>query len=299
MAILRIRSGRTGATARLEKPDGAVAAGELAEFCLKKGLISTTDCLVCGSDPKQLVPVPPSVAFRYRQVFMNRHGDVIFVDSANREDKKPAVDEQRVDRILSSMQDIGIKRAAPQCRHSSGAACEHCLHQDPWDPAYLAAKGIKHLSFHSFLRRHSVKDKSIALDPGEYRYEVQKSCSFHAPYPKGICSKCAPSAITLRLQEFRHVDHVEFVSAATVDGPLVSEWRRTGRQVFAWLWGRYEPYDGVPLGIKAVVEALEVPPQKSLPDGFVLGETTKDYDEAVNRVAASLGLQRVRPRLIV
>lgn len=87
------------------------------------------------------------------------------------------------------------------------------------------------------------------------------------------------------------VDHVEFARAEIIE-TLLSFWRRTGSQRFGYLLGRYEPYEVVPMGIKAVIEAIHEPPQEPLADGVTVGFPWED-EQRVERLAAACGLKVV------
>lgn len=85
-----------------------------------------------------------------------------------------------------------------------------------------------------------LEDLSVSINAG---------CTAHPPWPKGICSKCQPSAVTLNRQIYRHVDNVMFENSKIVER-FLSYWKATGCQRMGFLFGQYEEHTDVPLGIR-------------------------------------------------
>ncbi|KAF5384003.1 hypothetical protein D9757_006992 [Collybiopsis confluens] len=172
------------------------------------------------------------------------------------------------------------QRDAQFCKHGPKGMCDYCMPLEPYDAAYHKEHGIKHLSYHTYLQKVNPKSSSATqflppLSPLDYRVKVPCPTGNHPSWPSGICSTCQPSAITLQSQPHRMVDHLEIASTDIIDR-FLQAWRRTGMQRFGWLIGRYEPYDVVPMGIKAVVEAIHEPPQQGELDGLGLGLPWED-----------------------
>lgn len=61
-------------------------------------------------------------------------------------------------------------------------------------------------------------------------------------------------------QPYRHVDNIMFENGNMVNR-FLNYWRSSGHQRIGFLYGRYDVYDGVPLGVRAVVSAIYEPPQ--------------------------------------
>ncbi|QRV74022.1 nuclear protein localization protein 4 [Ceratobasidium sp. AG-Ba] len=187
---------------------------------------------------------------------------------------------------------IQRQRDSNFCRHGSNAMCDYCMPLEPYDPKYHAENKIKHLSFHAYLRKltppASSNSSSAHLPPlSPLSYRVANPCPRgHPPWPNGICSACQPSAITLQQQPYRTVDHLELTSPDIVDA-FLRAWRATGRQRFGWMIGRFVPHELVPMGIKAVVEAIFEPPQEGDVDGLTIEEGhIWDVDANVKELAA-------------
>ncbi|KAI9580713.1 hypothetical protein GQX74_013214 [Glossina fuscipes] len=214
--------------------------------------------------------------------------------------KTNVVIEDEVDQLLAK-EDGLIKRGRDtklqfsfvitRCHHASNGCCVHCSPMEPYDESYLKEHKIKHLSFHSYIRK-----QTSGIDRGKYMVfddincRIKTGCRDHLPWPKGICSKCQPSAITLNRQVYRHVDNVMFENTNIVER-FLNYWRTTGHQRMGFLYGTYEMNTDVPLGIRAKVAAIYEPPQETTRDSikFLDDEAINDVEE----VAKVLGLRKV------
>lgn len=250
-----------------------------------------------------------------------KHGDIIFVtySLSNNKIENPnsnsasipinnstsnatnplKVNELPIDIELDNEQGLIPRTKSSLCKHGDKGMCEYCSPLPPWDKEYHENNKIKHISFHSYLQKLNVQTNksngSSYISPlSQLNYKIDLHCrNGHEPWPRGICSKCQPSAITLQQQEFRMVDHVEFQDAQLVN-EFIESWRCTGMQRIGYLYGNYARYDSTPLGIKAVVEAIYEPMQHDEQDGITMDiSSIVEEMKQVDSIAADMGLLRV------
>ncbi|XP_014262151.1 nuclear protein localization protein 4 homolog isoform X2 [Cimex lectularius] len=200
--------------------------------------------------------------------------------------------EDEVDQMLWKMDGHIYRQRDPKlCRHGTNACCVHCSSLEPYDEEYLKEHNIKHMSFHSYLRKLTGgvdRGKFLALENTTCR--IKPGCKEHQPWPKGICSKCQPSAVTLNRQVYRHVDNVMFENPEIVER-FLEYWRVSGHQRVGYLYGRYEVHSDVPLGIRAIVAVIYEPPQETSRDKVKL--LPDERESLVNDIARMLGLVKV------
>ncbi|KAH7924017.1 polyubiquitin-tagged protein recognition complex, Npl4 component [Leucogyrophana mollusca] len=274
---------------------------ELVNKILETTVDADSSSITISNQPRGNETKVSKLKGRTLQALGLKHGDLVFVGyqakaapsssgtEADAEARQPAkgarsttnvwddVQEDVVD-ITWRSQDGKIPRGRDSrfCKHGVNGMCDYCMPLEPYDAAYHAEHSIKHLSYHAYLRKLTPKSSSAAasaippLSPLSYKVKVPCPSGGHPSWPAGICTACQPSAITLQSQPFRMVDHLEIASMEIIER-FLQAWRATGLQRFGWLIGRYEPYDKVPMGIKAVVEAIYEPPQEGELDGLTLG----------------------------
>ncbi|XP_046855842.1 nuclear protein localization protein 4 homolog isoform X2 [Xenia sp. Carnegie-2017] len=250
-----------------------------------------------------------------------RHGDMVYLDEAvptksngvetlhhemngkdiamngtitSRNEITDSVKEDPIDIFLSKQDGLIHRDKDPQlCHHGPKSKCVHCFPLEPYDETYLKNREppIKHLSFHAYLKKLTqgqTKGKYAVLE--NITCKIKPGCKEHPPWPDGICTKCQPSAITLKRQEYRHVDNIMFENPFLVER-FLNYWRKTGKQRLGYLYGRYEYHKDVPLGIRAVVAAIYEPPQVSESDRVQLLDDPQA--SILDEVAKKVGVEKI------
>ncbi|EJW02345.1 hypothetical protein EDEG_03226 [Edhazardia aedis USNM 41457] len=228
-----------------------------------------------------------------------KNGTTIYIDYNELEARKST--EKEKEKSGKKEADFTIKRdRSVYCTHDKNAMCANCAPLDPFDPKYHAEKGIKYLSFGSYLEM--LKKEKIIVEPVKFESTIRHTTTTSKSQSKdynilnfsdnfgtnvdqnknlnrikcendhpsnAVCSRCQQRAIALQPQIYRMIDHIEFDNKNIVDH-FISFWRQSKRQRFGFLVGKEVDYDHIPLGKKVIVSWIYEPEQESFPDGFVV-----------------------------
>ncbi|CCH62669.1 hypothetical protein TBLA_0H03880 [Henningerozyma blattae CBS 6284] len=319
--LLRFRS-KHGTTRIQTAPQDSLSSvlEKFAAQMAQNSVALDSNSLVMGRSPQEKVSLDANHASQRIEQLGLSHGDMIYVDweeKTNQSDMNSsgsvAINGQEfnnssiktglqspqssLDNKLDKEDGLIPRTRSNLCKHGDKGMCEYCSPLPPWDREYHEKNNIKHISFHSYLKQleksTNKKQGSSYIAPlTQPNFKIDKHCTNgHEPWPKGICSKCQPSAITLQQQDFRLVDHVEFQSSQLVND-FIEAWRSTGMQRFGYMFGRYDRYDVTPLGVKAQVEAIYEPPQYDEQDGLTMEpEVVKEDMLHVNELAKQMNLE--------
>ncbi|TIB95209.1 NPL4-domain-containing protein [Wallemia mellicola] len=288
--IVRIRS--ADGTFRFDlKADDTIEL--LKDNIVDKAPSLDKDTLALSNEPRGGETLLSSLSGRKLSDLGIKHGDLLFASSAKKDEETVEQSQPQIQQTSNiparpwqlardhAIDQYWSKQSGriPRPTSSSKEGNLNTLPIEPYDKEYQAQNNIKHLSFHAYLRKlkdNNPPTSSVAqlppLEELDYKYK-----------------QWVPNAITLQVQEYRMVDHVEFASSGLVEG-LLNFWRASGLQRFGILLGKYAPYDAVPMGIKAVVESVHEIPQEGEVDGLTLGLPWEDQERIVD-LAKSAGLE--------
>ncbi|KAK8794727.1 hypothetical protein WA158_001708 [Blastocystis sp. Blastoise] len=221
-------------------------------------------CIHCSGEPKKDEPLP----------WLCRHGPGQMCPNCSGHKKGDDIPLQML------------------CLHGPNAFCPNCLP--------VQEDTHKHRSFAEYMK--SQKNKchhspnttcNYCIPPSQVSYKLDKNCHKHFPFPRGICTSCAPKPCTLARQPYRHVDHVEMADTRYYK-QFVQNWYNHGKQThfLAFLYGKYETYvHNNYEQTKVVVFCSYMPKQQYIDNHFVLEED--NYIPAVENIIQSMGLECV------
>lgn len=195
------------------------------------------------------------------------------------------------------------KNALPKCacNKAKGQQCIRCLkpvskvdvHKKPYRQ-YMAEKKAM------CKYKHAASVTCSMCSPPEMKsYSGDKNCNRgHKPWPYGVCLKCAPPSAHLRVQNYRHCDHISIPSVLIQQ--FYRNWMSSGGakniiQHAALLYGKFleEPSESKGAGaMRAEVEALY-----TFRRPFKVGQNGKGFfqrpPQIVRFVAEQLGFRPV------
>ena len=104
-----------------------------------------------------------------------------------------------------------------QCNHGPNAKCLNCMQTTVIKTAHIAFDEYL-LSKRANCHHPTESECSNCQPPKNQRLTLLPSCDQHEPYPRGLCNRCVPENITLKRQEYRHMDYVQFMNNKQMRG---------------------------------------------------------------------------------
>lgn len=178
---------------------------------------------------------------------------------------------------------VSVKKLVPVVDKTSSKASEGAKNTNASDDDTL--DGTSEPNFKSF--------DAYLMDNGFPVADLPLKQSYKAVIlERGKMNKL-PSGVTVKRQQYRHVDHLEMMNVDDIQN-FANYWMNDlemAEQRVGWLYGYYVEDNHYPLGIRAVCEGIYEPPQNSslcdvelLPDEFL---------PVADSIADRLGLERI------
>ena len=183
------------------------------------------------------------------------------------------------------------------CLHGPDARCINCL------PAASTVGDRKFVTYDEWIEKQRSKCEHAfsavcvnCMPPSDVVYCLKPNCPRHKPWPGGLCSDCQPPAVPMRLQEYRHVDNVQFLNSSEVQR-FVALWDANagaGVQRAAFLYGQVvDDEANFRHGQRVLVHAMYEPPQRFDVASGAIAILPDKRAKDVEAVAAACGLRRV------
>eukprot|EP00357_Protocruzia_adherens_P002393 CAMPEP_0114978488 /NCGR_PEP_ID=MMETSP0216-20121206/3833_1 /TAXON_ID=223996 /ORGANISM="Protocruzia adherens, Strain Boccale" /LENGTH=524 /DNA_ID=CAMNT_0002339687 /DNA_START=38 /DNA_END=1612 /DNA_ORIENTATION=+ len=244
------------------------------------------------------------------------HGDMVFIKGAGGEKGKISAEtmnhvlapRENRERNIAEETEAAKKATAsgiPQKEEDKEEKMEEQKEEqeeEETSPTSGKIKGTKHMSFEAYLKKNPAlftvkgpKGKDVnanTLALSEQRFKLKLDCKNHKPYPDGLCNKCLPETAILNRQKYRHVDYIEFMNLAEVQG-FINNWSAEHHmtQRMGFMYGYYCEDPVYEDGVRGIVEAIYEPPQEGSTNGFVL--LNDEHAHEVDAIAEALGFERI------
>jgi nuclear protein localization family protein 4 len=182
------------------------------------------------------------------------------------------------------------------CLHGPEGRCTNCL------PPDSTVDDRKFITYDEWMERRRAKcEHSFSatcvncVTPSQQSFKMKPNCTKHLPWPKGLCSECAPTPLESKPQEYRHVDFISVANRDEMGGliSLVAANEAAGFQRAAFLYGVVVEDSNYRFGQRVIVEAMYEPPQRFIASTGAIVVLPDKRGKEVEALAAACGIKRI------